>query len=149
MHYNYYNDDPSSSINLNNIPKTCSQCHEAIVGGPGIIGSAIVARLKGHGKVNPGVDYRSDQCLACHYEVANHGPKERVKAECAKCHEPKKGALTLGPIHKSDVFTKAPSRVAVKVFYGFGLAMVAFAFMSLAGKKYQKPKDSEEEPLSH
>jgi hypothetical protein len=68
---------------------------------------------------------------------------------CAKCHEPGKGALNLGPIHKSEVFTKAPLRVAVKLFYGFGLAMIALALMSMAGKRYAQQKADESESAGH
>jgi len=149
MHYNFYSDDPRSSINPKNVPATCSNCHEGLVEGPGLFGSAIVAKLKGHGKVNLAGDFRIDRCLDCHFEVANHGPKERQQPVCAKCHEPGKGALNLGPIHKSEVFDKAPLRVAEKLFYGFGLAMIAFAFMSMAGKKYLKPKEEDKENKGH
>jgi hypothetical protein len=149
MHYSLYSNDPRSSIYTKNVPATCSTCHEVVVDGPGIIGSVLVAKLKGHGKVNLGEDFRIDRCLDCHFEVANHGPKERPQPVCAKCHEPGKGAINLGPIHKSEVFTKAPLRVAEKLFYGFGLAMIALAFMSMAGKKYLKPKDEEGENKEH
>ena len=149
MHYNFYSNDVRSSIHQKNIPATCSKCHEVLVEGPGLIGSAIVAKLKGHGKVNLAEDFRIDRCLDCHFEVANHGPKERQQPICAKCHEPGKGAINLGPIHKSEVFTKAPLRVAEKLFYGFGLAMIALAFMSMAGKKYLKPKQEENENKEH
>jgi NAD-dependent SIR2 family protein deacetylase len=111
--------------------------------------SFIVSKLKGHGKVNVAGDFSIDRCLDCHAEVANHGVKEKVQPVCAKCHEPGKGALKLGPIHKSEVFTKAPLRVAVKLFYGFGLAMIALAFMSMAGKKYAQPKTDEQEAPGH
>jgi hypothetical protein len=145
MHYSLYSDDQRSSIHPDNIPETCAQCHGDIVNGPGIVGSAIVAQLKGHGKVNPAGEFRIDRCLDCHSEVTSHGPEEKPKPVCAKCHESANGSLTLGPIHKSEVFSRAPTRIAVKVFYGFGLAMVAFAFMSLAGKKMVKPKCDEHE----
>lgn len=149
MHYNFYGDDPRSSINPQNIPKTCSTCHEGLVDGPGLFGSALVARLKGHGKVNLAGDFSVSRCLDCHFEVANHGPKEKEQPACAKCHEPGQGTINLGPIHKSEAFSRAPLRVGVKIFYGFGLAMIALAFMSMAGKKYMKPKEEENENKGH
>ncbi len=149
MHYSFSSDDPRSNLNPGNIPQTCGQCHEDIVRGPGFIGSFIVARLKGHGKVNLGVDFRSDRCLNCHSEIFDHSTREKKKAVCTKCHEASKGSLNLGPIHQAEVFSNAPLRVAEKVFYGFGLGLVAFAFMSLASRKYSKPKAADEENKSH
>ncbi len=145
MHYNFYQDDRRSSTNPENIPETCGQCHTELVQGPGLLASLVVTRLKGHGKVNLAGDFRIDRCLDCHTEVANHGSKEKEQPVCAKCHEPGNSHLNLGPIHKSEVFSKPPLRIALKVFYGFGLAMVAFAFMSAAGKKYAGPKPEGEE----
>jgi NAD-dependent SIR2 family protein deacetylase len=108
-----------------------------------------VSKLKGHGKVNVAGDFSISRCLDCHAEVANHGEEEKARPVCAKCHEPGKGALNLGPIHKSEVFTKAPLRVAVKLFYGFGLAMIALALMSMAGKKYVHQKTDEPGSTGH
>jgi hypothetical protein len=149
MHYTLSSDNPRSSTNPNNISETCGTCHEELVNGPGLIESFIVTRLKGHGKVNLAGDFRIGRCSNCHFEVANHGKKEKVQPACAKCHEPCEGSINLGPIHKSDVFTQAPLRVAVKLFYGFGLAMIALAFMSMAGKKYTQPKADEQQTPGH
>ena len=149
MHYTLYSDDQRSSTNPKNVPATCSACHKELVTGPGLMEAFIVAKLKGHGKVNVAGDFSIDRCLDCHAEVANHGEQEKVQPVCAKCHEPGKGALNLGPIHTAEVFTKAPLRVAVKLFYGFGLAMIALALMSMAGKKYAQPKTDEQEAPGH
>ena len=148
-HYTLSSDDPRSSTNPKNIPATCSSCHEELVQGPGLMGSFIVSKLKGHGKVNLAGDFNINRCLDCHAGVANHGVKEKAQPVCARCHEPGNGSLNLGPIHKSDVFTNAPLRVAVKLFYGFGLAMIALGLMSMAGKKLAQPNSAEQQSPEH
>jgi len=149
MHYTLYSDDQRSSTNPENVPATCSACHKELVNGPGFMEAFIVSKLKGHGKVNLASDFSINRCLDCHAEIANHGAEEKVQPVCARCHELGKGALNLGPIHNSEAFTKAPLRVAVKIFYGFGLAMIALALMSMAGKKYAQPKADEQKEPGH
>ncbi len=145
MHYTFSHDDQRASTHPQNVPTTCGACHKELVKGPGLLASLVVARLRGHGKVNLAGDFRTDRCLDCHVEVAQHGNKETASPLCAKCHEPGANTLNLGPIHKSEIFAKAPLRIAVKLSYGFGLAMVGLALMSMVGKKYAQTRDQEPE----
>lgn len=145
MHYTFSHDDQRASTHPKNVPSTCGACHQELVKGPGLLASFVVARLRGHGKVNLAEDFRTDRCLDCHVEVAHHGNDEKASPICAKCHEPGTNTLNLGPIHKSKIFAKAPLRIAVKLSYGFGLAMVGLALMSMAGKKYAQTRDQEHE----
>ncbi len=145
MHYTFSPEDPRSSTHQRNIPVTCSACHQELVNGPGRLASLVVARLRGHGKVNLAGEFRIDRCLDCHGEVANHGTEERAVSVCAKCHEPGNNTLNLGPVHTSEIFRKAPLRIAVKLSYGFGLAMVGLALMSMVGKKYAQTRTLENE----
>jgi hypothetical protein len=147
MHYVFYTEDIRSGVHERNLLKTCSQCHAKEANGPGLLAAFSVSRVKGHGKANMAGNFRVDQCLNCHFEIAGHGNDEISPAICTKCHisEETSEAVMLGPFHKAGNFQNNDRRFAIILMYGIGIAIIAFTFMSAAGKKYVEPQQQKKE----
>lgn len=157
-------DNPQSTVNADNLARTCGQCHAAEAS-PGLIGqvrgfmqgekdisnpgivqtvlSAIPTRVRGHGKVNMSCDFDTQKCSNCHFDVVNHGNEELKPQMCAKCHTMDKNMIVFGTIHKSG-FAKSPLLIILtSLCYLVLIGLMVKCLMACCPKKKKKEEQSE------
>ncbi len=157
-------DHPESTVNSDNLAKTCGECHAAEaspglidqvkgfvqgkkdIPNPGIVQivlSAIPTRVKGHGKVNVSCDFDTQKCSNCHFNVVNHGDEELKPQVCAKCHNLDKNKLLFGTIHKSG-FAQSPLMIILSILsYLVVIGLAVKCLLAFCPKKKKKEEQSE------
>ncbi len=130
-------DNPLSTVNPDNLQKTCAACH-ANEAAPVICEAALdfaagdatalqrislpsalamlTTRLKGHGKTDFACSYSTKNCGNCHTDVTQHGGSTKQAPVCSKCHDMKRSSLLFGKIHKTTIFT-GPIVVMLLIMY--------------------------------
>ena len=98
-HHILRHDNPSSSINEENIGDTCGKCHAEVMV-KGVLKGASFGKISGHRKGDLSERFDMRVCINCHYDDAAHGAKRVYKDFCPRCHEVRsKAGFVMGPTH--------------------------------------------------
>ncbi len=128
-HYVLKAEDPASSVNPDNIAKTCGRCHVEQVSSSGIGGVLAGWRISGHGKGDASTQYASERCLACHQGQGAHAEENVTGDNCPDCHRPelKVDQERSDKFHLKGGFEDGPSTVTATLYtfliWGGGAAL--------------------------
>ena len=98
-HHVLLHDDPSSSVNEENIGETCGNCHAEVMV-QGVFAGSSLGKISGHRKGDISEKFDMTICISCHYEDSAHGAKRVYKDFCSRCHDVRSMAnVVMGPTH--------------------------------------------------
>ncbi len=98
-HHVLLHDDPSSSVNEENIGETCGNCHAEVMV-QGVFAGSSLGKISGHRKGDISEKFDMTICISCHYEDSSHGAKRVYKDFCSRCHDVRSMAnVVMGPTH--------------------------------------------------
>ena len=116
-HEIYGSKDSRSSVNFENLSKTCHSCHPLETGNTSWLSFFTSFRIASHPKGNFAKRFDKRMCVGCHQGQAAHGEDGPINnQECYKCHlilADKKAVL--GYIHLDSNWQNQP----VNVFAGY------------------------------
>ncbi len=94
-------DNPASTVNPENLKKTCRGCHPRECGANNYWTYFPSLQVASHAKQDFSQHYRRSNCLGCHQGQAAHGEEQPLNSQsCSKCHGDLGGkASFLGYIH--------------------------------------------------
>lgn len=96
-HHILRHDDPSASINENNIDTTCGECHSEVMV-KGLLKGSSIGKISGHRKGDISEKYDMNICIQCHNPA--HGSNTVYKEFCTRCHDPNQTPnAVIGPTH--------------------------------------------------
>ncbi len=130
----------TSTISMENLPKTCGRCHpNESFSGDTFLKKIALTRVNGHKKGDSSIDYSVKNCVGCHEGDAGHS-KKISEPSCKSCHK-KSGTFLFSDFHGNNL--------SITVFLlNFGFIFGAIIFIGagigyLAGKQKELKKEDE------